>query len=362
MWLRKSRIDNAADQVAATTTPDNSALDASSERSRIAETLLASAARLLKARNELEIIKGVCEALCSVSSHIRLAWTWFGPATTDTIRPQVYAGAASDYAAHMTIERNLITELGPAFRTLQGEAAEAFKISAWSVFGPWREIARTHGVHSVLAVPLHSAHTGMAGIFVIYADREDYFEQVGEGLFTALGALFSSVLSASAERTVLEQVVNHDALTGLLNRRALPIVERRVARQSLFDPKSFVLVIDLDHFKSINDNYGHAAGDEVLRHAASVMRKLLRRDDDLMRWGGEEFLVCLANTSQEDALKVAEKLRQGIASLRDPVPVTASIGVAEVMPQRALADAIHIADQALFDAKEAGRNQVCMRA
>ena len=362
MWLRKSRVENAADPVPSATVQAGPPFDASAERSRIAETLLGSAARLLKARNELEIIKGVCEALCGVSSHIRLAWTWFGPASTDVIRPQVYAGLASDYAANMTIDRNLITELGPAFRTLRGEEAEAFKVTRWSVFGPWREIAHTHAVRSVLAVPLQSSFTGMAGIFVIYADQEDYFEQVGEGLFTALGALFSSVLSTSAERAVLEQVVNHDALTGLLNRRALPVVERRIARQSLFDPKSFVLVIDLDHFKAVNDTHGHATGDEVLRRAATVMRNLLRRDDDVMRWGGEEFLVCLANTSQEDALKVAEKLRVAIASLREPVAITASIGVAEVMPQRELADAINIADQALFDAKQAGRNRVCMRA
>ncbi|WP_394790676.1 GGDEF domain-containing protein [Rhodoferax sp.] len=335
--------------------------DASAERSRIAETLLASSARLLRVRNELEIIKGVCESMCNASSHIRLAWTWFGPTGTDIIRPQVYAGSASEYAANMTIDRNLLTDLGPAFRTLRGEATEAFKISRWSLFGPWREVSRSHGVRSVLAVPLHSSFSEMAGIFVIYADRERYFEQVGEGLFIALGALFSSVLSASAERVELEQVINHDPLTGLLNRRALTIVERRIARQSLFDPKSFVLVVDLDHFKAINDTHGHATGDEVLRRASSAMRNLLRRDDDVMRWGGEEFLVCLANTSQEDALKVAEKLRAAIEALRAPVPVTASIGVAEVMPQRALSDAIDIADKALFDAKQGGRNRVCMR-
>ena len=336
-------------------------LDASRERSQIAETLLSSAARLIRARNELEIIKGVCESLCGVSSHIRLAWTWFGPSTTHVIRPQVYAGVASAYAADMVIERNFITELGPAFRTLRGDTPESFEVSRWSVFGPWRGIAQSYGVRNVLAVPLQSSSSHMSGIFVVYADHERYFEEVGEGLFVALGALFSSVLSASAELAELKEAVNHDALTGVLNRHALPLVERRVARHSLFDPRSFVLVVDLDHFKAVNDTHGHPVGDQVLRNAAQAMRSLLRRDDDVIRWGGEEFVVCLTNTSGEDALKVANKLRLTIEALVEPVRITASIGMAEVMAKRPLADSISIADQALFDAKQAGRNRVCVR-
>ena len=151
-----------------------------------------------------------------------------------------------------------------------------------------------------------------------------------------MGALFSSVLSASAELAELKEAVNHDALTGVLNRHALPIVERRVARHSLFDPKSFVLVVDLDHFKMVNDTHGHLVGDAVLLNAAQTMRSLLRRDEDVIRWGGEEFVVCLTNTSGEDALKVANKLRVAIEALVDPVRVTASIGMAEVMPKRPL--------------------------
>ncbi|MDB5847932.1 MAG: diguanylate cyclase [Rhodoferax sp.] len=361
MWLPKRRPKAAAGRSLATVgaVPP---LDASLERCRIAETLLASSARLLNVRSELDVIKGVCEAMCSVSGHICLAWTWFGPATTQVIRPQVFAGRAQDYAAGITIDRNLVTAMGPAYRTLQGKTPEAFRVARWSPFGPWREVAAQHGVRSVLAVPLESTVADMKGLFVIYADHERYFEEVGEGLFVALGALFSSVLNNSAERAALEQIVNQDALTGLLNRRALPIVESRIARKSLFDPRSFVLVIDLDHFKEINDTHGHAVGDEVLRRAASTMRALLRRDDAVMRWGGEEFLVCLADVSEEDALKVAEKLRLSIQNMREPTPVTASIGIAEVMPQRALADTIEIADQALFEAKQSGRNRVCLRA
>ncbi len=331
------------------------------ERAVIAETLLSSAARLIRSRTELEVIKGVCESLCAASSHIKLAWTWFGPLATPVIRPQVYAGSARDYAADLVLDRNFLTELGPAFRTLKGEAPQSFQVSSWSLFTPWRVAARDYGARSVLAVPLHSSFSDQAGIFVLYADEPTYFDAVGAGLFVALGALFSSVLGASAEFAALKQAVNSDALTGVLNRHALPIVERRIARHSLYDPKAFVFVVDLDHFKQVNDQHGHPVGDLVLKRAAQAMRSLLRRDDDLMRWGGEEFLVCLSSASLGDALTVAEKLRHGIETLQDPIAVTASIGVAEVMPQRRLEDSIAIADQALYEAKNTGRNKVCFK-
>ncbi|MCZ8250899.1 MAG: GGDEF domain-containing protein [Hylemonella sp.] len=331
------------------------------ERALIAETLLASAARLMTGRRELELVRGVCEAMCEVSGHIRLAWTWFGDETTDTIRPQAYAGSASDYAAGLTIRRNLLTEMGPAFRTLGGDQPQDFHISRWSLFGPWREVAQAHGVRSVMAVPLKSSFNGMGGLFVIYADQPDYFREVGESLFMAIGELFSSVLTASAERVALEQAANHDALTGVLNRHALPILERRMVRHSLFDPKSYVLLIDVDHFKSINDTLGHARGDEVLRDIALTLRNTLRRDDSVMRWGGEEFLVCLPNTRREDALVVAEKLRLAVAGMGGSQAITVSIGISEVLADRALSATIEIADQALLQAKSSGRNCVIYR-
>lgn len=339
----------------------NPNFDPSHERAAIAETLLSSAARLIQARNELEIIKGICEALCATSHHIQLAWTWSGDVSAPVIRPQVYAGAASEYAAQLVIERNFLTEFGPAFSVLKGQKSKSFKISSWSAFGPWRDASKTFGTKSALAVPLVTSIPENSGIFVLYADDERYFEDVGEGLFVALGALFSSVLNSAAEMQSLKQAINNDALTGALNRHALPIVERRIARHSLYDPKAFVFLIDIDHFKSVNDQHGHLVGDTVLRHTAKTMRTSLRRDDDLLRWGGEEFLVCLSNTGFNEAMIVAEKLRAAIEAQTQSPRVTVSIGVAEVMPQRPLTHSIQIADQALFDAKKSGRNRVCVK-
>lgn len=338
--------------------PQQASFNPLAERALIAETLLASAARLMAVRRELDLVRGVCVSMCGASQHIRLAWTWFGSEDADVIIPQAYAGVASDYAASVTIRRTRLTEPGPAFRTLGGKTPEQFLIASDSPYAPWRQLAQDHGVRSVMAVPLKTTFSGMGGLFVIYADHEHYFRDVGESLFTALGELFSSVLTSLAERTSLEEAVNHDALTGALNRHALPIVERRLLRSSQAEPPSFLLMVDVDHFKAVNDTLGHAVGDQVLRSIALAMRNILRPEDSVMRWGGEEFLVCLPNTQHDDALLVAEKLRRAITDLDGPAPVTASVGMTEVLAGRDLAESIDLADKAMLQAKAAGRNRV----
>lgn len=337
-----------------------SAWDPHHERALIAETLLRSSASLMLGRSELEIIRGVCESIVRVTPHIRLAWTWFGPRDTAAIRPQVSAGPAAPYAQDLVIARNLLTQFGPAFSILDGKTPEPYAVSPMSLFGPWREAARNHGIQQVLGLPLKSAVEGFGGLFVLYADMPEYFDRVGTSLFGALADLFGSLMTLTAERAELERAAYHDALTGMLNRHAIELVNRRVTRASLFEPASSILMLDLDHFKGINDRYGHDAGDRVLQQAARVVRDTLRRQDEIVRWGGEEFLVCLPLTPLGDALAVAEKLRSAVQRLSDPEPLTVSIGVAEVAPLEHLTQAVTRADQALLNAKTGGRNQVCV--
>lgn len=336
---------------------DAAVLDPLEERSRIAEALLRSAGRLIVGRNEREIVGSICHELSRITPHIRLAWTWFGPADTPVITPQVCAGPAAAYARGLVIKRNLLTRHGPAFRTLGGHAVEPFNISPHSLYGPWRQAAAEHGVRNALALPLHSELAGSGGIFVLYADQRDYFEQVGIGLFESLAALFASVLTLAAERHELERTAYHDALTGLLNRHATALLERRMLRENGFSPPASLLLLDLDHFKRINDDLGHAGGDRVLRRAARTIRATLRRGDDVLRWGGEEFLVALPGTELDDGLQVAENLRSALAEDAD-VGVTCSIGVTTLGVHERLEAAVARADAALYAAKRAGRNRV----
>jgi diguanylate cyclase (GGDEF)-like protein len=156
-----------------------------------------------------------------------------------------------------------------------------------------------------------------------------------------------------------------DALTGLPNRRsAMEQLEQAWSAASRSGAPLSVMVIDIDHFKHINDTYGHAAGDMVLREAASVLRTAARREDGVCRIGGEEFLVICPNTDLEAALQSAERLRATLGARLIAIgeaesSITTSIGVAMREADTADIDAlVSTADQALYAAKEAGRNRV----
>ncbi|MFO1341328.1 MAG: GGDEF domain-containing protein [Burkholderiaceae bacterium] len=173
----------------------------------------------------------------------------------------------------------------------------------------------------------------------------------------------SAALQASLHRLndSLAQRAHHDALSGALNRHGLAEVLIREARlhEARLFPATLVF-IDIDHFKRVNDSLGHAAGDEVIRRLADLVRHHVQRSDLLVRWGGEEFLLLCQGTSAEDAAGVAERLRQAVAEAEWPhdLQLTCSFGVAEWRRGQPLDDAIARADAAMYAAKHAGRDRV----
>ena len=180
--------------------------------------------------------------------------------------------------------------------------------------------------------------------------------------------LVALVVSRMVSR--LERLSRHDPLTGLLNRRAidecLQQEEHRVRRFPAQDKSALpfsVLMIDIDHFKRINDSCGHAVGDRALQHLAAVMGAQLREIDCLARWGGEEFLALLPGTTGADALALAERLCGRIRSLplaseAGRLTLTASVGVADWHGQQdSINDLLRRADAALYLAKHEGRDQ-----
>ncbi|WP_285259864.1 GGDEF domain-containing protein [Halopseudomonas bauzanensis] len=159
----------------------------------------------------------------------------------------------------------------------------------------------------------------------------------------------------------LERLATTDPLTGLANRRALlQGMEWELRRAGPDLPGGALLILDLDHFKSINDTYGHAAGDKVLVHLAHLMRSILRQNDIAGRLGGEEFAVLLPDAGRERALAIAERLRLAVEGSTieyegNTIAVTASIGLA---PLAGEVDEIFVlADEALYRAKNEGRNR-----
>jgi diguanylate cyclase (GGDEF)-like protein len=163
----------------------------------------------------------------------------------------------------------------------------------------------------------------------------------------------------------LRRASRHDALTGLLNRRAVDeALAAEAQRARRLGVPFTVLMLDLDHFKSINDTHGHAAGDRALQHLATLFTSQMRDIDRVGRYGGEEFVVLLPGTPLEQAYPLAQRLCERVAALppmwRDaPLPVTVSIGLAEWLGNSdGLPALLARADAALYRAKEDGRNRV----
>jgi diguanylate cyclase (GGDEF)-like protein len=150
-----------------------------------------------------------------------------------------------------------------------------------------------------------------------------------------------------------------DSLTGLANRRAIEeILAAEISRAHRFAHQLAVVVVDLDRFKEINDSFGHAAGDVMLRAVSQLLSSLARQGDSVARWGGEEFVVVLPETDLDGALRFAERLRRTIeAHAVGDMRTSASCGVATMLPEDSVDDLVGAADHALYQAKSNGRNR-----
>lgn len=161
----------------------------------------------------------------------------------------------------------------------------------------------------------------------------------------------------------VEQLATRDVLTGLTNRaHMLQVMDAEAKRHQRSGAPLSVVLMDLDHFKQINDSHGHQVGDEVLVGFAGQATEVLRQTDTLARWGGEEFLALLPETSAPHAVQAAERLREALArarlsTLEPELAVTVSCGVAEWRPGETLMQTLGRADRALYQAKHAGRNR-----
>lgn len=169
--------------------------------------------------------------------------------------------------------------------------------------------------------------------------------------------LVTEVDRLRSEVLALSRALRTDPLTGLWNRR---FVEERLAQEARADRRTSVILLDIDHFKLVNDTYGHDVGDVVLRTAAQLFVGGVRTSDEVCRWGGEEFIVLCPGAPEPEAVQIAERLRECVAASEIPDlgrAVTVSAGVAELAPG-ATAHTLRRADQALYAAKRQGRNRV----
>lgn len=312
-----------------------------------------------------------CNIFTTESDKISLAWIWFGNPNENIIQPQFYSGAASSYAQTSVISRNFVTNSGPFFKALDGEATVSFNISSLSLYGPWRKLNRDFGIRSAIAIRLFSKLDSQIGIMVLYSTEDDYFEKIGIEFFEKLGPFVGAILAKNSLTIELERAANTDSLTGLANRahsisifadlsdRALRAKDQRQVGEA----SNSVIMFDIDRFKAINDTYGHFTGDRVITEVARRARAAVRDSDTVIRWGGEEFLVVAYKTNLDQAVAIAEKIRLSIAETvfsinGEKIPVTVSAGVANIREHEIVSEAVARADVKLYLSKNNGRNQV----
>ena len=225
---------------------------------------------------------------------------------------------------------------------------------------------------SIALLPLMHKEVLIGSINFGSADDRRFTGEHATDFFSHLGAIASFALENAVNRARLLRSGFTDVLTGWHNRRYLQVrLVEELARARRDGETLTCLMLDLDHFKSINDTWGHAAGDDVLRELAQRIEGQVRASDVAARYGGEEFVILLPRTDKRDAARLAERVRQAVREAPVPfgedgeVDVTASIGIASVTPRPDDADLKNLgesllarADVALYRAKSAGRDRV----
>lgn len=215
-----------------------------------------------------------------------------------------------------------------------------------------------------MAVPLN-AHNQVLGVLAVHSSNPHYFTQTKLRLLSAFASHVSIAIANAHLYEEAQYLAITDPLTKIYNRRYFfEIAQREFNRATRYGHQLSMLMLDIDHFKAVNDTYGHQIGDIALQKVANSCRESIRDIDILARYGGEEFIILLPNTEQQGALHVAHRIRDKISNIptnagKYSIPITVSIGVATLTKEITTLDIlIGQADAMLYKAKEAGRNRV----
>lgn len=227
------------------------------------------------------------------------------------------------------------------------------------------DLLEVRTIQSAIVAPLLLGEQAL-GALSLDSTRREAFTEADLRLLVTFAATATAAIRNAQLHAETQRLARIDALTGLSNRRYFfELAEREVECARRYRRPLAVIMFDLDHFKRVNDTYGHAIGDQVLAHVAACGRRELRHVDLIGRYGGEEFVALLLETEQDDAVRIAERLRQAVESAtleteRGPVRVTVSLGVASLDEEECpdLETLLLHADQALYTAKQVGGNQV----
>lgn len=267
----------------------------------------------------------------------------------------LWSSGKSEYYLHRLLFMTgfLAVMFGAQLRVLWARRRESFATSL--MVSTLAFLCITMGIRFISAL----IEPPPVGIFAYSSLQALYL--AGNSIGILLLSISAILLSSEQLRHEMEKLLRHDALTGALTRRAVfEYAQGELVRRTRLDTPFSMLLIDLDHFKEINDTHGHQVGDTVLTDFVKCVEQVLRRPSVIGRYGGEEFIVILPDTTKEQAVQVAERIQSALRMRTVPPLFTASIGVAcSVQAEQETLDAlIGIADAALYAAKRNGRNRI----
>jgi diguanylate cyclase (GGDEF)-like protein len=223
-------------------------------------------------------------------------------------------------------------------------------------------------MRSCICVPL-VAHSTTVGLLMVGSAQADLYQEKDAALVQSFAGHVALALDNARLYREMRHSAHTDGLTGLFNRRYLhQELERELARSRRYGHSLSLIICDLDNFKKYNDQYGHLAGDDLLRELGELMKSYIRKSDTAYRYGGEEFAVILPHTDQQSAIILSERLREAISNknflIREKLQIghiTISIGIASCPDDAIEVDSlINAADMALYEAKKT-KNRVCTR-
>ncbi len=231
--------------------------------------------------------------------------------------------------------------------------------SRW--IGPSAEKLKSH-----ISLPLIDEGK-VLGCASLNSDHKDAFDAQALQFFSLITHQMASSMKASQVISSMKDMAIYDTLTRLYNRSHLNQVLEAEFRKSLLEKNPLsIIMVDIDHFKAINDRYGHDEGDGALIHVASLLKESLRKHDIVARFGGEEFIVVLPKTLMKEAVVIAERIRRSVETTPfsgsdGKINLTISLGIAAIPAiwTESKEELIKCADMALYEAKDKGRNKVC---
>lgn len=323
--------------------PANPDLSALQEREHLTAALLGMLETLPRSYRGRENILLLCEAILAATPHVRLVWIGFQGG--GSVTPYAAAGSCAIESDDWRLPAQAFASDGPFTQALSGDVVPS---GHSQLFAPWRHNPFGCSVECALAIPLRSEKTGLGGLIVFYADRRDYFSQVGVQTFQAFSHLAEIIWKQSNLMHMATQKAQHDPLTGLMTRQcAVQHLElAMVAAEKTGQPLS-ILLCRLEQFGKLNELYGWLESDAILAALSQEIGTRLNVGGG--RWSSTEFLYVLSGTDSRKAEQMAAELRQHF--LMHPVTVNSwsirlSVAAGSATCSREIMDADDLIQQA----------------